>query len=104
MPFFVEVRDRPDRQQIRSERLQEHLAYLDANKEVLLAAGGLLNDEGTVPQGGVYILDCKDREKAEAFVDNEPFATSGLFEVVQVTRWRKAYFVSARGTPWFRWV
>ena len=96
MPFFIEVRDKPDSQHIRSEKLHEHLAYLDVNTPLLLAAGGLLNDEGTVPHGGFYILDVEEREKAEDFVAQDPFTTSGLFEVVQVTRWRKAYFERTR--------
>jgi uncharacterized protein YciI len=92
MPYFIEVRDKPDSQHIRAEQLDEHLAYLDSNVELLLAAGGLLNDEGTVPSGGFYILDFDDRAQAEEFVANDPFTKAGLFEVVQVTRWRRAYF------------
>jgi uncharacterized protein YciI len=92
MPFFVEVRDKPNSQHIRAEKLDEHLAYLDSNVELLLAAGGLLNDEGTVASGGFYILDVDDRAKAEGFVAQDPFTIAGLFEIVQVTRWRRAYF------------
>ena len=92
MPFFIEVQDQPNCEHIRAEKLDQHLAYLDANIQLLLAAGGLLNDEGTVPHGGFYILDVEERDKAEQFVAEDPFTKSCLFEVVQVTRWRKAYF------------
>jgi uncharacterized protein YciI len=92
MPYFVEVRDKPNSQSIREKKLALHLEYLDANVQKLLAAGGLLDDAGSVAHGGFYIIDVEDREEAEAFVASDPFVTGGLFEIVQITRWRKAYF------------
>ena len=92
MPYFVEVRDKPDSQHIREQLLTEHLQYLDANAQKLLAAGGLLDDTGKVAHGGFYIIDVEEREEAEAFIASDPFVTGGLFEIVQITRWRKAYF------------
>ena len=92
MPYFIEVRDKPEAKQIREQRLTQHLEYLDANAHKLLAAGGLLDDTGKVAHGGFYIIDVEEREEAEAFVADDPFVTGGLFEIVQITRWRKAYF------------
>ncbi len=92
MPYFVEVRDRPGSEHIRAKVLDQHLEYLDANLQFLLAAGGLLDDAGSVARGGFYILDVDERAKAEEFVAQDPFTKVGLFEIVQVTRRRKAYF------------
>ena len=96
MPYFIEVRDKPDCKHIRENSLTEHLNYLDENVSIILAAGGLLNDEGTIAVGGFYILDVESREDAENFVNADPFVIAGLFDVVQIRRWRKAYFDRTR--------
>jgi len=92
MPFFVEIRVKPNCADIPKRTQNQHLEYLDTNMNLVLAAGGLLNDDGLVRLGGFYILDVEAREKAEEFVAQDPFIKSGLLEIVQVTRWRKAYF------------
>ena len=52
----------------------------------------MLNDDGSHAHGGILIVDVKTRAEAEDFVKNDPFATAGLFEGVEITRWRKAFF------------
>ena len=92
MPYIIQTRDKPDHLHVRTAARQEHLEYLEANKDKLLAAGALLDDDGTGGHGGVIIVDVEDRAEAEAFIANDPFSKAGLFENVTVTRWRKAYF------------
>lgn len=69
-----------------------HLEYLDANKNKLLAAGAIINDDGSGGHGGVIIVDTDEREEAEDFIANDPFTKAGLFESITVTRWRKAFY------------
>lgn len=92
MPYVIQTVDKPDGAPIRSGVRQEHLKYLEANKHKLLAAGALLNDDGSGGHGGVIIVDVEDRKAAEDFIANDPFTKAGLFAKVTVTRWRKAYF------------
>ena len=92
MPFFVEIRVKPNCDDIPKLTQDQHLGYLDANIHLVLAAGALLDDAGLVRRGGFYILDVEEREQAEAFVAQDPFIESGLIDITQVTRWRKAYF------------
>lgn len=92
MPFFVENRVKPNSEEIPKPTQLQHLEYLDANIHLVLAAGGLLDDDGLVMRGGFYILDVDERKQAEEFVAQDPFIRSGLFNITQVTRWRKAYF------------
>ena len=96
MPYFVEVRDRPGCEQIRIDFQEQHLAYLDSNINRLLAAGGLLDDEGAVAQGGLFILDVDNRADAQRFIAEDPFSKAGLFEIVQIRRWRKGYLANQR--------
>ena len=92
MPYVIQTKDKPDSFDLRMEAREEHIAYLDANKDKLLAAGALIDDDGTGGFGGVIIVDTDDRAEAQAFIDNDPFAKAGLFETATVTRWRKGFF------------
>ncbi len=92
MPYAIQTTDRRDAGDLRARTRDEHIRYLDAHKHKLLAAGGLIGDDGTGGLGGILIVDTDDRKEAEAFAANDPFTKAGLFEKVTVTRWRKAYF------------
>lgn len=92
MPYLIQTADKPDHGELRASVRPTHLDYLENHKDNLLAAGALLNDDGTGGHGGVYIVDVEDRAAAEEFIANDPFTKAGLFESVVITRWRKAYF------------
>ncbi len=92
MPYAIQTKDKPGHGHLRAELRDQHIAYLDANLDKLLAAGGLIDDDGTGGHGGILIVDTDDRAEVEAFVAGDPFSKGGLFESVTVTRWRKAYF------------
>ncbi|WP_454723502.1 MULTISPECIES: YciI family protein [Cupriavidus] len=95
MPFLIETWDKPAHQPVRQASRAAHLAYLEANKALLLACGAKLNDDGSDAGGGFYIVDLDTREATQAFIDADPFATAGLFGEVRITRWRKAYLGGA---------
>lgn len=92
MPYFIETTDKPGHQQVRQQHRQDHLRYLDENKELLLACGAKLNEDGTDAGGGLYIVDVETLQEAQAFIHNDPFHSAGnLFETIRISRWRKAY-------------
>ncbi len=92
MSYIIQTRDKADYGHVRAEWRAEHLDYVDKNKHKLLAAGALVDDDGSGGHGGVIIVDTDDREEAEGFIANDSFSRAGLFESVSVTRWRKAFF------------
>lgn len=92
MPYAILTTDRKDAGDLRAKTRDVHVQYLTANMHKLLAAGALIDDDGTGGHGGILIVDTDDRKEAEAFAANDPFTKAGLFEKVTVTRWRKAYF------------
>lgn len=96
MPFMIETWDKPGHHDLRLELRDRHLDYLDAHKSRLLACGAKLSDDGTFASGGLYLLDVEDRDSAEGFIRNDPFHQAGLFERVEVIRWRKAYLAGKR--------
>jgi uncharacterized protein YciI len=91
VPFIIETWDKPGHAPMRTRERDVHLAYLDANKSLLLACDAKLEDDGSNAGGGLYVVDLDTREEAERFIANDPFALAGLFERVTITRWRKAY-------------
>jgi uncharacterized protein YciI len=96
MPYAIHTQDKAGAEKIRADNRPAHLEYLTANQHLLLAAGALINDDGTGGNGGILIVDTDDRKEAERFIANDPFTKAGLFEKVTVTRWRKAFFDKKR--------
>ncbi len=91
MPFAIITRDRPDMLATRTRVRDVHLQYLEANQALLLAAGALLEDDGSGGSGGILLVDVDTRAEAEAFINGDPFTQAGLFESITITRWRKAF-------------
>lgn len=96
MPYVIITTDKPDSLALRDQVRAEHIDYLTLHKARLLAAGARIDDDGRGGHGGVIIHDTDDRAEAEAFIQGDPFTKAGLFETVQVTRWRKAFFAGER--------
>ncbi len=99
MAYAIVFLDKPGTAMLRLELRDAHIAYMDANKDRVLASGGLLSDDGTTGQGAVMIIDTDDRAEAEAFVAADPFFTGGLYGEHTVSRWRKAFFNFERLLP-----
>ncbi len=92
MAFAIVTKDKPNSLQVRMDHRADHIAYLIATVDKLLAAGGLIEDDGSGGSGGVILLDVETRAEAEEFVANDPFTKAELFESATITRWRKAFF------------
>ena len=92
MPYAIQTLDKPGTADLRASTRPAHRDYLKAHQHLLLAAGALINDDGTGGNGGILLVDTDDRAVAERFINEDPFAKAGLFEKVTVTRWRKAFF------------
>ena len=93
MPFIIETFDKAGSLDLRKAHRGEHLAYLDRIKDRLLACGAKLNDDGSDAGGGLYVVDVETRAEAEALIGADPFHMVGLFDRVEIRRWRKAYLV-----------
>jgi uncharacterized protein YciI len=96
MPYAIQTVDKPGTAELRASTRASHLEYLTRNQDKLLAAGALIDDDGTGGHGGLLIVDTDDRAEAERFIAEDPFTKAGLFQKVTVTRWRKAFFNKER--------
>lgn len=91
MAFFIETFDKPGSAELRLSERDDHLAFLQQHRALLLACGAKLNDDGSNAGGGVYIVDVDTHAGAEQFIAQDPYTLAGLFARVNITRWRKAY-------------
>jgi hypothetical protein len=96
MPYAIQTQDKPGTAELRAATRPAHLEYLTANQNLLLAAGALINDDGTGGNGGILLIDTDERAVAERFINQDPFTKAGLFQTITVTRWRKAFFDKKR--------
>lgn len=76
--------------QIRGERLQEHLAYLEHHRDIILLGGARLAEDGQTRLGSTLILSVESLQQAVEFSAHEPFRKAGLYERVDIQRMRRA--------------
>jgi uncharacterized protein YciI len=90
--FLIIARDRPGQEYKRDELRPQRVAWLKQNKNLLLSAGGMVDDQNRHVQGGLMIVDAKNREEAERFAQTDPFVPTDLYESLEVIRWRRVFF------------
>ncbi|SMF79492.1 hypothetical protein SAMN06265365_13543 [Tistlia consotensis] len=61
-----------------AEVMDAHWQYELANRDVILAAGSLRDDDGLTKTGSLLVLDVATRAEAEAFFANDPATKAGL--------------------------
>ncbi len=92
MPYLIDTVIPPSRATERNAVRPQHLAYLEANKELLLACGAKLADDGSAGDGSFYLLDVESRADAEAFISRDPYCALGLVASMTLTRVRKGFY------------
>lgn len=71
--------DRSGALDIRAAHAEAHFAYLEAHRDKIRIAGGLRNELGAPPDGGLWILDnISGREEAVQLCEADPFFVAGL--------------------------
>ena len=98
MAYLIRTYDKPDSAALRSATREAHLAWLEPYLEQILAGGGFLGEDDKPTSGGLIILDTDSREQAERFAADDPYARAGLFQKVEIVRWRKVIFDRQRVT------
>lgn len=96
MPYVILARDKAGTAELRAATRPAHLAYLEPYTARLLAAGATLADDGQTATGSLIVFDTDDRAEAERLAANDPFTLAGLFESVEIMRWRKVFLAGER--------
>ena len=82
--------DKPNASEIRKAHRQAHLAYVEASG-IVRFAGPFMDEDGVGMIGSHVMLDCKNREAAESWTDDDPYTKAGLFAQVEIHPWHHAY-------------
>lgn len=89
MLYAIIGRDKPESRELRRINRPDHLLYLEQHAERLYAAGPLLAEDGDTVLGSLVVIECANKEAAEAFSRGDPYRIVGLFETVEILGWRK---------------
>lgn len=75
---------------IRAAAREDHFAYLEKHKDIIVLGGATLADPpDDARTGSVLIVNVASRAAADAFAAGEPFRKAGLFAAYTVTRMRR---------------
>lgn len=73
MRWIAIFTDTPGMLAIRAERGEQHLAYLRADIDEILIAGGCREAPGDPFVGGLWVMEVPSRERAVELVEQDPY-------------------------------
>ena len=91
MLFAVIFRDKPGQGELRAQLLAAHIAWLDEVRDIVRVGGSLRTEPGTVPIGGLWIVEAASKEEIETLMRGDPFFTGGLRAGWEILHWSKAF-------------
>ena len=86
--FVLICHDRPGALDLRMATREAHLAWVGENLAKVVRAGPLLTDEDQMA-GSLFVVEAADEAAVRAFHQDDPYAKAGLFERVEILRWRQ---------------
>ena len=92
MYFIILTTDRANATHIRQEVRPAHLEYIQGFGTQIVVGGATLAEDGEVMTGSFILVDMADRGAVQAFLQNDPYVQAGLFDTVEIRRWRKVIF------------
>ena len=88
--FIVFCKDKENSLKMRLANRDKHLRYLENNKDKLLMAGPILNNDNT-PKGSILILKFKTKDDLKKFLKKDPYAQIDLLEEVTIEIFKKVF-------------
>jgi uncharacterized protein YciI len=90
MQFVITAYDGAGMLDKRMEVRPLHLEGMERLKSRLIAAGGLLDDEGKL-KGSVLIMEFQSREEVDEYLANEVYVREHVWEKITVERMNVVY-------------
>lgn len=90
MRWVVIFDDTAEMLEVRRHRGAQHLEYLDAHKDEILIGGGLRPAPGEPFVGGLWVLEVRDRARAVALIENDPYFQPE-YRKYRLLTWGKAF-------------
>ncbi|GAB5470883.1 MAG: hypothetical protein Kilf2KO_39130 [Rhodospirillales bacterium] len=89
MLFAVFFEDNPAKASERARLMTDHLAFLEARSDSVLAAGPL--KEAGAGAGGLWLVEAPGVEAVETLVQEDPFLPTGLRKSVRILEWTRVF-------------
>ena len=85
MQFIIKAYDGEGKLDKRMEVRPRHLEGMKILGNKVIAAGGLLDEEGRM-KGSMLVVDFNDRAEVDEYLANEPYVLEGVWEKIEVER------------------
>ena len=85
MQFLVKAYDGEGMLEKRMEVRPRHLEGMKALGKQIIAAGGLLDEEGKM-KGSALVMEFPDRGALDEYLNSEPYVTEGVWQKIEVER------------------
>ena len=83
--------DKPASVELRIATRPAHVEYLKSAGVRVKIAGRIMSPGDTPePVGSLIIIDAASETAVQLFADNDPYATAGLFDKVEIQPWKRA--------------
>lgn len=88
--FLIIGHGKPGMSATRDRLLENHRRYFIERgyQEKFIARGPLWADDGAEWVGSEFIIELPDRAAVDLFLADEPYSCAGLYESVEIHRWR----------------
>lgn len=89
MLFMILAHDKDNSVDLRMKHRPAHVDYLKGAGERLKFAGPIMSPgDDPQPIGSLVVLDAASEAAIQLFAENDPYATAGLFEKVEIRHWK----------------
>ena len=85
--FLIIGHGQPDASEQRGSLPLRH-RFLEDHRDQIIVSGLFLSDDDATWVGGIMLAEAPDRAAVEALVQSDPFAQAGLYQSVEIHRWR----------------
>ena len=90
MLFMIVAKDKANSLEVRMANRAAHLDYLrGAGNRIKLAGPVMSGGDDPKPTGSLIVIDAASEGAVRLFCDNDPYATAGLFESVDIQHWKQ---------------
>lgn len=100
MPWLIVSNDNENGPKIRADQavMDAHWQYELANRDKILVAGSLREDDGVTKNGSVLLLNVATRTDAETFFANDPATQAGMRGATEI-RWLNVAILDTEEQP-----
>lgn len=91
MRYVVMFEDNDGKADLRTKHMQAHLAFVEAHKGQILAAGPLFDGTTAEGRGGMWLVEAESADQVQALVETDPFWPTGLRKAVHILHWKQVF-------------